>query len=96
MTDLTHRHIQVRYLSDWSLVRLTDGRVGVLTKRNRQARVTLPGQTGVDVHLDETLELIKHPAELAAEALDRHYADAAYRVTRCDQTSGPSSSRGTD
>ncbi len=74
MTDIANRHIQAQYLSDWSLVRLSDGRVGVFTKRNNQDRVTLPGQTGVDVDLDDSLDLIKHPAELAAEALERYYA----------------------
>jgi hypothetical protein len=77
MTEIANRQIQAQYLSDWSLVRLPDGRVGVFTKRNQQGRVTLPGQTGVDVGLDDTLDLIKHPAELAAEALDRHYANEA-------------------
>jgi hypothetical protein len=75
MTEMANRRIQAQYLSDWSLVRLADGRVGVFTKRNQQGRVTLPGQTGVDVSLDETLDLVKHPAELAAEALERHYAN---------------------
>jgi len=88
MTEITPRHIQAQYLSDWSLVRLPDGRVGVLTKRNHRGRVTLPGQTGVDICLDETLELVKHPAELAAEALDRHYADEACQAKPCDQTGG--------
>lgn len=74
MTEIANRRIQAQYLSDWSLVRLPDGQVGVFTKRNHQGRVTLPGQTGVDVSLDTTLDLVKHPAELAAEALDRHYA----------------------
>ena len=46
-----------------------------LPSRNHQGRVTLPGQTGVDVSLEETLALVKYPAELAAEALDRHYAE---------------------
>ncbi len=73
MTEIANRHIQAQYLSDWSLVRLPDGRVGVFTKRNHQGRVTLPGQTGVDVGLDETLDLVKHPAELAAEALERYH-----------------------
>lgn len=74
MTEIANRHIQAQYLSDWSLVRLPDGRVGVFTKRHQQGRVTLPGQTGVDVSLEETLALIKHPAELAAEALERYAA----------------------
>ncbi len=74
MTEIANRYIQAQYLSDWSLVRLPDGRVGVFTKRHQQGRVTLPGQTGVDVSLEETLALIKHPAELAAEALERYSA----------------------
>jgi hypothetical protein len=75
MTEIANRQIQAQYLSDWSLVRLPDGRVGVCTTRHHQGRVTLPGQTGVDVGLEEMLDLVKHPAELAAEALDRHYAE---------------------
>ena len=75
MTEMQDRKLKVQYLSDWSLVRLADGRVGVLTKRGEVGRVTLPGQTGVDVSLDDELELIKHPAELAAEAMEQYYAD---------------------
>lgn len=75
MTEIQDRRVQAQYLSDWALVRLPDGRVGVFTKRNTLGRVTLPGQRGVDISLEETLELLKHPAELAAEALERHYAE---------------------
>ena len=75
MTEIADRKVQAQYLSDWALVRLPDGRVGVFTKRNEMGRVTLPGQTGVDIHLDETVELLKHPAELAAEALERYNAE---------------------
>jgi hypothetical protein len=75
MTEIADRRIQAQYLSDWSLVRLRDGRVGVFTKRNGVGRVTLPGQTGVDVELQDELDLLKHPAELAAEALERYAAE---------------------
>lgn len=75
MTEIADRRIQAQYLSDWSLVRLRDGRVGVFTQRNSVGRVTLPGQTGVDVDLRDELDLLKHPAELAAEALQRYTAE---------------------
>jgi hypothetical protein len=75
MTELADRRIQAQYLSDWSLVRLLDGRVGVFTQRNGVGRVTLPGQTGVDIDLQDELDLLKHPAELAAEALERYVAE---------------------
>ncbi len=75
MTDIQDRKVQAQYLSNWALVRLPDGRVGVFTKRNNVGRITFLGQTGVDVGLSEELELLKHPAELAAEALERHYAE---------------------
>lgn len=75
MTNQHNRKLKVQYLSDWSLVRLEDGSVGVLTKRGESGRVTLPGKTGVDVRLEDELELIKHPAELAAEAMERYYID---------------------
>jgi hypothetical protein len=75
MTELADRRIQAQYLSDWSLVRLLDGRVGVFTQRKGVGRVTLPGQTGVDVDLQDELDLLKHPAELAAEALERYTAE---------------------
>jgi hypothetical protein len=47
----------------------------VFTQRNGVGRVTLPGQTGVDVDLQDELDLLKHPAELAAEALERYAAE---------------------
>jgi hypothetical protein len=75
MTEIADRRIRAQYLSDWSLVRLRDGRVGVFTQRNGVGRVTLPGQTGVDVDLQDELDLLKHPAELAAEALERYAAE---------------------
>ncbi len=75
MTNIHDRRIQANYLSDWSLVRLPDGRVGVFTKRNGVGRVTFPGQTGEEIDLQQELDLLKHPAEMAAEALERHYAD---------------------
>ena len=75
MTDITDRRVLAKYLSDWTLVRLPDGRVGVFTKRHGAGRVTLPGQTGIAITLDDELEVLKHPAELAAEALERYYAE---------------------
>jgi hypothetical protein len=47
----------------------------VFTHRNGVGRVTLPGQTGVNVDLQDELDLLKHPAELAAEALERYTAE---------------------
>ena len=73
MTEVHDRRLQARLLPDWSLVRLPDGSVGVFTKRGEAGRVTLPGQTGIDLTLDAEVELVKHPAEMAAEALARHY-----------------------
>jgi hypothetical protein len=75
MTEIADRRIRAQYLSDWSLVRLRDGRVGVFTQRNGVGRVTFPGQSGVDVDLQDELDLLKHPAELAAEALERYAAE---------------------
>jgi hypothetical protein len=73
MSEVPDRRLRAGLLPDWSLVRLADGSVGVLTKRGETGRVTLPGQTGVDLTLDTEVELVKHPAEMAAEALARHY-----------------------
>ena len=75
MTDIKDRRVPAKYLSDWTLVRLPDGRVGVFSKRHDVGRVTLPGQTGVNIALDGEIEVLKHPAELAAEALERYYAE---------------------
>ena len=61
-----------KYLSDWTLVRLPDGQVGVLTKRGGGYRVTFATRGGVAVPPDTVLEVIKHPAELAMEALLAH------------------------
>ena len=61
-----------KYLSDWTLVRLPDGQVGVLTKRAGGHRVTFATRGGVTVLPDTELEVIKHPAELAMEALLAH------------------------
>ena len=67
-----NRLVTARYLSDWTLVRLPDGRVGVLTRQRGGFRVTFAARCGVAVSPDTELEVIKHPAELAMEALQAH------------------------
>ena len=69
MTTSKDRLVTAKYLSDWTLVRLPDGQVGVLTKHGGNCRVTFATQGGVAVSPDTELEIIKHPAELAMEAL---------------------------
>ena len=66
------RLVSAKYLSDWTLVRLPDGQVGVLTRQSGGYRVTLATRSGVAVPPDTELEVIKHPAELAMEALLAH------------------------
>ena len=63
------RLVTAKYLSDWTLVRLPDGQIGVLTKQGGGCRVTFATRDGVAVSPDTELEVIKHPAELAMEAL---------------------------
>ena len=65
-----------KYLSDWTLVRLPDGQVGVLTNQGNGHRVTFATRAGVTVLPDTELEVIKHPAELAMEALLAHQGEA--------------------
>ena len=72
--EAAERIVQAQFLSNWTLVRLPDRQVGVFIKRGTLYRVTLPGQTGVDIAPDTELEIIKHPAELALEAMERYYA----------------------
>lgn len=74
MPEPMPRKILAQYLSDWTLVRLPDGRVGVFTRRADLGRVTFPGRTGVDIALDIELDIVKHPAEMAAEAMAQYYA----------------------
>ena len=66
------RLVTAKYLSDWTLVRLPDGQVGVLTRQGNGYRVTFATRSGVAVPPDTELEVIKHPAELAMEALMAH------------------------
>ena len=63
------RLVTAKYLSDWTLVRLPNGQVGVFTRHGGSYRVTFATQGGVVVPPDTELEIIKHPAELAMEAL---------------------------
>ena len=76
MAPRKDRLVNAKYLSDWTLVRLPDGRVGVLTKQGSGCRVTFATRSGVVVPPDTELEVVKHPAELAMEALT-NYTDAA-------------------
>lgn len=76
MTTPKDRLVTAKYLSDWTLVRLPNGQVGVLTKHGGSCRVTFATQGGVAVPPDTELEIIKHPAELAMEALRTYGADA--------------------
>ena len=78
MTASPHRDrlVTAKYLSDWTLVRLPDGQVGVLTRQSGGCRVTLATRSGVAVPPETELEVIKHPAELAMEALLAHEGKA--------------------
>ncbi len=78
MTLRIDRLVTAKYLSDWTLVRLPDGQVGVLTKQGGGCRVTFVTRSGVSVPPDTEIEVIKHPAELAMEALT-NYTTAAKR-----------------
>ena len=69
------RLVTAKYLSDWTLVRLPDGQVGVLTKQGGGCRITFATRNGVAVDPDTEIEVIKHPAELAMEALMSYGAD---------------------
>ena len=66
------RLVTAKYLSDWTLVRLHNGQVGVLTRQGDGFRVTFASHGGVAVPPDTELEVVKHPAELAMEALQAH------------------------
>ena len=71
------RLVTAKYLSDWTLVRLPDGQVGVLTRQGGGYRVTFATRSGASVPPDTELEVIKHPAELAMEALLAHEGKAS-------------------
>lgn len=66
------RLVTAKYLGDWTVVRLPDGQVGVLTRQGDGYRVTFSNRGGAPVPPDTELEVIKHPAELAMEALLAH------------------------
>ena len=78
MTARKDRLVTAKYLSNWTLVRLPDGQVGVLTKQGGGCRVTFAHQGGVAVPPDTELEVIKHPAELAMEALTNYTTTAKH------------------
>ena len=68
--------MSARYLGDWTLVRLPDGQVGVFTRQGDGYRVTFATRKGVAIPSDMELEVIKHPAEMAMEALLAHEGKA--------------------
>ena len=76
MAPRKDRLVIAKYLSDWTLVRLPDGQVGVLTKQGAGCRVTFATRSGIAVSPDTELEVVKHPAELAMEALKTYNTDA--------------------
>ncbi len=76
MASRKDRLVNAKYLSDWTLVRLPDGQVGVLTKQGAGCRVTFATRSGIAVSPDTELEVVKHPAELAMEALKTYNTDA--------------------
>ena len=76
MTPRKDRLVTAKYLSDWTLVRMPDGQVGVLTKQGGGCRVTFATRSGVAIPPDAELEVIKHPAELAMDALMNCHIDA--------------------
>jgi len=78
VTASPHRErlVTARYLSDWTLVRLPDGQVGVFTRQGDGYRVTFATRKGTAVPPDTELEVIKHPAEMAMEALLAHEGKA--------------------
>ena len=78
MTPRKDRLVTAKYLSDWTLVRLPDGQVGVLTQQGGGCRVTFATQSGVAVPPDTELEVIKHPAELAMDALMSYHSTAKH------------------
>lgn len=84
MTEVHDRRIRAWLLPNWALVRLPDGRVGVFTKRGEAGRVTLSGQMGVDITLDVEVALLKHPAEMAAEALAQYDDEQEMRAVAGD------------
>ena len=78
MAPRKDRLVTAKYLSDWTLVRMPDGQVGVLTKQSGGCRVTFATRSGVAVPPDTQLEVIKHPAELAMEALTTYTTAAKH------------------
>lgn len=78
MATPKNRLVAAKYLSDWTLVRLPDGQVGVLTKQGGGCRVTFATRSGMVVSPDTELKVIKHPAELAMEALTKYTAAAKH------------------
>ena len=61
MAPRKDRLVIAKYLSDWTLVRLPDGQVGVLTKQGAGCRVTFATRSGIPVSPDTELEVVKHP-----------------------------------
>ena len=78
MAPRKDRLVIAKYLSDWTLVRLPDGQVGVLTKQGAGCRETFATRSGIPVSPDTELEVVKHPAELAMEALTAYNTHAKH------------------
>ena len=78
MAQHKDRLVAAKYLGDWTLVRLPDGQVGVLTKQGDDCRITFATRSGVAVSPDTELDVIKHPFELAMEALTNFTAAAKH------------------
>lgn len=60
--------MQVRHVDEYSVVRMKDGRVGILAKRTacKKPIVKLTSTYGVQISLDEKVEVLMWPAQLAS------------------------------
>jgi hypothetical protein len=72
----TARVASASYISEWSIVRLADGRIGALahhTDNGKPLVICVFGDQsyGVGVAKDAKLEIIKYSADLAREYLER-------------------------
>lgn len=85
MAPREDRLVTAKYLGDWTLVRLPSGQVGVLTRQGGGCRVTFAARGGVAVPPDTVLEVIKHPAELAMEALMSYHTAQDTRRETCSK-----------
>lgn len=60
----------VRHIPDWSVVKLPDGRIGVLSTGSHKPSVVVSHNLGIEVNRSTELEVIKYPAELARAYVD--------------------------